>query len=281
MYLLFDIGGNNMRFAVSGGNAEFDAPHILKTSMDFDASMAEIAALVQRMLHGRAIIGAAGGVRALNAKKTALRNQPNFPMWVDEPLHTELERVLGVPVFLENDAAMAGLGEAVYGAGKGHRIVAYLTISTGIGGARIVDQTIDASAQGFEPGLQIISGVSAGDAISSTPGYLESLVSGTAIEQRFGIKPVDIHDDHIFDTIAEELAYGINNTIVHWSPDAVVLGGGLMIKENGLPIDLIRTKTEKILRAFSAMPDIKKADLGDSAGLYGALHFAEHALRAQ
>jgi glucokinase len=49
-----------------------------------------------------------------------------------------------------------GLGEAVFGAGKGREIVVYMTISTGVGGARIVGGKIDASAMGFEPGHQII-----------------------------------------------------------------------------------------------------------------------------
>ena len=58
--------------------------------------------------------------------------------------------------YLANDSDLDGLGEATVGAGKGFNIVAYITVSTGIGGVRIVGGKIDVSTYGFEPGHQII-----------------------------------------------------------------------------------------------------------------------------
>src|SRR6185436_9338463 len=56
---------------------------------------------------------------------------------------SELNKLFNCPVYLENDAALCGLGEASVGAGQGSKIMVYLTISTGVGGARIVGGKID------------------------------------------------------------------------------------------------------------------------------------------
>jgi len=77
-------------------------------------------------------------------------------------------------VFIENDASIVGLGEAVSGAGMGEEIVVYITVSTGVGGTRIVSGEIDEHAYGFEPGHELIN----------MQDSLEDLVSGTAVEER-------------------------------------------------------------------------------------------------
>jgi predicted NBD/HSP70 family sugar kinase len=76
---------------------------------------------------------------------------------------------------------------------------------------------------------------------------------------------------HILDKMAEILAYGVNNAIVHWSPDVVVIGGSMM-KKIGIKIPRVEFHLKKIMRAFpNNIPKIKKAALADFGGLYGAL----------
>ena len=174
-----------------------------------------------------------------------------------------MRKIFHAPVFLENDAALAGLGEAVFGAGKGKKIVAYLTISTGVGGCRIVDGKIDENSQGFEPGHQII--FSDKNIIT-----LENLVSGTAIEKKYGKKPYEIFDVKIWNNVANNLAYGLHNVAVLWSPDIIILGGSMM-KKIGIPVERVKFHLSKILNIFPKPPLIKKSKLGDLAGLYGAL----------
>src|SRR3989344_1426609 len=93
----------------------------------------------------------------LDAKKETIFHAPNMSKWDNRPLKKELQRALHTKnVFLENDTALVGLGEAVRGSGKGKQIVAYITVSTGINGVRIVNGEIDRSALGFEIGHQIL-----------------------------------------------------------------------------------------------------------------------------
>ena len=85
-----------------------------------------------------------------------LVNAPHLPGWIRKPFSERLKAELACPVFLENDSAIVALGEAHHGAGKGDDIMAYLTVSTGMGGARIVHGAIDVNVFGFEPGHQYI-----------------------------------------------------------------------------------------------------------------------------
>jgi fructokinase len=166
---------------------------------------------------------------------------------------------------------MAGLGEAVYGAGKGLEIVAYHTVSTGVGGVKIEDGQIDDASSGFEPGHQIldIDRTILGEDITPT---LENLVSGTAVAERFGCKAYEIpQTDAVWDELAEYLGQGLRNTILYWSPDAIVLGGSMIIGDPRIEIDPIRKYTVEALDGFVESPLITTAKLGDEAGLYGAM----------
>lgn len=74
---------------------------------------------------------------------------PNLPGWHNFELTKELEKITGISVQLENDANLAGLAETVIGAGKGKKIVEFLTISTGVGAGLCIDGQIYRGAKGF------------------------------------------------------------------------------------------------------------------------------------
>ena len=172
-----------MRLAVSENGNKLDRVVILPTPRKFDDAMALIKKAIKELANDKKIKAVSGGIAGpLDKNKTMILNAPNLLDWKNKPLAKELQKIFKAPVFLENDAALAGLGEAVFGAGKGKKIVAYLTISTGVGGCRIVDGKIDENSQGFEPGHQII--FSDKNVIT-----LENLVSGTAIDKKYCKKP--------------------------------------------------------------------------------------------
>ncbi len=138
---------------------------------------------------------------------------------------------------------------------------------------------IDANSMGFEVGHQIL------DADSSiipemkkfekqikekgwNYGSLTSYISGSAVRLRYGKEAKEIDDEKVWEKLAEILAIGLNNVVVFWSPDVIVLGGSMM---NKIPIDKVKDNLNKTLKIFLEHPEIKKAELGDSSGLYGAL----------
>lgn len=273
MYILFDIGGTKMRVVAADKEKFIGDPVVIATPKDFNEGIETLKRIVANLANGSIIEVIVGGIAGpLNKEKTMLARSPNLSDWVGHDIKAALAETFKVPVVLENDAAMVGLGEAHFGAGRGNAIVAYITVSTGVGGARIVDGSIDESAQGFEPGHQIID---PDNTLCPTcdGNDLEAYVSGVAIEKRFGKKPYEIHDDAIWDELAKFLAYGLNNTIVHWSPDIVVLGGSMM-KEVGISVPGVRMHLEKLLKIFPNPPVVEKATLADFGGLYGALAYA-------
>lgn len=272
MYLLFDIGGTKMRLAVSRDGKTLGAPIIVSTPEKFFEGMQlfkEITIGLIRANKADKVKAVAGGVAGpLDSKKTKLLRAPNLSGWVGKPLAQELKKMFKAPVHLENDAALAGLGEGVYGAGRGHKIVAYLTVSTGVGGARIVDGRIDASAFGFEPGHQLVG---------SSGKTLGSYISGNSLQKRFHLPAKEIKDKKVWDETARWLSMGLHNTIVHWSPEVVVLGGSIM---HDISLALVKRELKKTLIIFPRLPEIKKAELGDTAGLWGALDFMKHIARS-
>ncbi|MBI5798768.1 MAG: ROK family protein [Candidatus Yonathbacteria bacterium] len=278
MFILFDIGGTKMRVVAADYEKLLGDPVVVSTPKDFNEGMDTLKRIIDNVsgefvAEGRAVTAIVGGIAGpIDADKTMLVSSPNLSGWVGRDIKNILHDTYKVPVNLENDSALVGLGEAHFGAGRGKSIVAYLTISTGVGGVRIIDGKIDRASLGFEPGHQIID---PDNSLCPTceGNDLEAYVSGTSIEKRFGVKPYEIHDDSIWDELAKFLAYGVHNTIMYWSPDIVVLGGSMM-KEVGIPIDAVRKYLAEILKIFPRAPLIEKAELADFGGLYGSLAYA-------
>ena len=76
-------------------------------------------------------------------------------------------------------------------------------------------------------------------------------MSGTGIESRKGVKPTEITDEADWDEIAEWLAIGLHNVVVTWSPEVIVIGGGLG-SAGVIPLDLVRSKLENTFRYLSS-----------------------------
>lgn len=270
-YVLFDIGGTKTRVSVSEDLKTFSEPVKFKTPKTAAEGVAEIIKAV-KSLTNKDIRAMAGGLRGLlDHEKTMLMHDTALSGWIEEPLVLMLEKELKTKVYLENDAAIVGLGESHFGAGKGHDIVVYHTVSTGVGGAKIENGMVDSYAEGFEPGHQIldIDHTILGDDVSPT---LENLVSGTALEKRMGVKPYEIpQEDAVWDQLAYYLAHGLRNTILYWSPDVIVLGGSMIVGDPRIFLDDIVRHTNEVLADVMPCPLILDAELGDYGGLYGAM----------
>lgn len=264
-----------MRIALARDGETFADPTIIETPKDFNEGVARIKEVAMIAAKGERLLAAGGGIAGtLSRDRRTFQKGPHLPGWNGKPIAAALEEALGCPVFVENDTAIVGLGEATAGAGEGFPIVVYLTVSTGVGGVRIVDGVIDVSAMGFEPGHQIIDAGRGlqGKTVGGSGDDLEGLISGSAVTARYGKKPYEITDEAFWDEMARLLAYGLNNTIVHWSPDAVVIGGSMM-KKIGIPIERVESHLRGICTIYPELPKILHSALGDIGGIHGALRF--------
>lgn len=258
--ILFDIGATKTRVAYSENGEIFEEPRVFETPQNYEEGLKKFVETVNELAKGRKIKKIAGGMSRSIWFGVAKGSYEKFKQ--------DLGEKIGAEIFIENDAAVVGLGEANWGAGRGFEIVAYITVSTGVGGAKIVNGKIDEHAVGFEPGKQII------DAEKSRT--LEDMISGKALEAKTGKHPKEITDQGVWDAHAWLLAVGLNNVIVEWSPNCVVLGGSMITGDPCIPLDKTENHLKEILKIFPELPAIRKAELGDFGGLYGALAYLKN-----
>ena len=255
-----------MRIAGSADGASLGDPIVVSTPKNFEDAMGVFEAEFKKLLGADTVDGVAGGMSALlDDGHNEILFAPNLPEWVGKPIGETLARIAGGKVQIDNDVVMVALGEAMKGAGVGFEQVAYLTVSTGVNGSRILSGRVDRGRHGFEIGQQIID--------MESLATLEDVISGTAIAKKYGKHPGEIMDSAVWDEVAKNTAIGVNNLILHWSPDVVVIGGSMVVKKVGISVDAVAKHLEKMIKVKGELPLIKKAMLGDSGGLFGSLAY--------
>jgi glucokinase len=223
---------------------------------------------------------------------------PMLHGWHDIPIARLLRDRLGLDVVLENDANAAALGEWRHGAGRGVRSMVFATVSTGIGGGIIVDGRLLHGLRGLagEIGHMVVcdngpscacgsagcwetlaSGTALAAAARSAVARgeaprLAALAAGEAVTGRHIERAAREGDGPALNLLAAEarwLAVGLANLLHLYSPERIVLGGGVMAC-----FDLLRGDIEHALRtrAMPAYRDVPvlAAELGGRAGLIGA-----------
>lgn len=275
MFAYFDIGGTKTRVAVSidghsfGDHVKIDTPH------DYTEGLHAIRDAIHSLSGDTPLEAAGGGIAGpVDKEHTMLINSPNLPEWVGKPFVQDMGALLGCPVYIENDSAVVALGEAHYGAGKGDSIMAYITVSTGVGGARIVNGFLDQGAHNYEPGQQIFDLDRTACPECMSP-HAEDYLSGTATAHRFNMKAYEVKDPQVWEDLSRWLAIFLNNTIVHWAPHSVVLGGSMIVGDPAIPVDRVEEHLHEICTIYPDKPKIKKAQLEDLGGLFGALVFVK------
>lgn len=263
MILLFDIGGTKSRFALSKDGLSFDEPIMIDTPAQYAQGILAFDDCVKKITRGKKIDKAFGGFPGTIIEGKVFKS-PNLPDYEGKLLTYELERVFGIKPLIENDASLATLGEAVYGAGKGFDIVAYITVSTGIGGGLVIDKKIQKKKYGFEPGHQIVN--------YKTREVLHDLISGTALSKKYNKPAKEIKEPEVYEWISEVLGVALTNTIVHWSPDVLVMGGSIT---KDIDISEVEDQIKKNMRIFPEIPIIKRAELGAYNGIWGALALSQ------
>ncbi|MGM0629244.1 MAG: ROK family protein [Patescibacteria group bacterium] len=280
MKFLFDIGGSKTRVSATEDGLSFVDPIKYKTPESAEEGAKMLKEAVDKIsAGGKNIEGLWGGITGVwDKERNTLVYSPNMKGWVNKPIRELFEEKLSVPLVAENDADVVGLGEFHHGAGRGSQICAYITISTGVGGTRIVNGEIDRATAGFEPGHHIINSNLLTKEFLSYEDTFEGTVSGTAVKKQFGIDPIEIEDSNIWEELAFKSAVGIYNSILFWSPDTVVVGGSMVVGDPDIPIDRIRHHVEILAKFLPEIPEIKRAELADVGGLYGAMALSKNGI---
>lgn len=261
MRLVFDIGGTHLRVAASTSDTQVAEPLVVDTPPKWADARAVLAKLLGEASGGQEPEAVLGGVAGVVAGGVLVRS-PNLPGWQDAPIADTLKELYpNARIVVENDAAVACLGEARAGAGKGAEVVGYLTVGTGLGGARVAGGVLEPRAWGYEPGWQIID--------PATLTAVGSIASGRAIAERYGVHIAAASED-AQEEVARALAVAAYNAVAHWSPHVVVLGGSVIFDSQGL-FERIERHYQALPAIYPQMPPLRLGMLGDRAGLVGAL----------
>lgn len=264
MYIVADIGGTKTRIAASRDLEKFGEPVIFETPQNYEDGLALISETILKAAGGEPIEAVAMGVPVLlSTDKRTIVDATNLPLWGNMQFASDVETRCGGRVFLENDVALVGLGEAIFGAGVGAGSVVYITVSTGVNGVLVQGGKIPPTI-GLSIGRQYVS-------IAEPLSNWENMISGRAIASKYGMSPRELGKENVvWEELSRITAFGVHNAILFWTPDRVVLGGS-MFNEIGIPVDRVATHVENIMTATRDIPQIVHSQLGDLGGLYGGL----------
>lgn len=297
-----DLGGTSVKYALIDNEGVFHFQGKLPSKADSSAE-AVIGQLVTAckevisFAHEQELtiegigIGTPGIVDETN--RIVLGGAENIKGWENLNLADHIEAETGLPVQMGNDANLMGLGETLYGAGQGARNVVFLTVGTGIGGAVVIDGKLFNGFANRGTELGHVPLIANGEPCAcGSVGCLEHYASTSALVRRFskqaanaGITfPEEINGELIVrlykngDKLATEcldehcdfLGHGIAGFINIFSPQRIVIGGGLS-EAGDFYIQKVSEKAHRYAIADCAVnTKIMAASLGNKAGSIGA-----------
>jgi glucokinase len=216
--------------------------------------------------------------------------------WSEFDLAAWLRQLASAPVFVDNDANVAALGEARHGVGVGFNPVFYVTLGSGVGGGLVPNGTI---YHGSVPGEAEIGHIR----LERDGTTVESRCSGWAVDARIrelvkkepasllakkvGNAPLgearylaaallegDLAAKKILHETAVELAFGLSHVVHLFHPAIIIIGGGLSGIGELLRLAVQNALSQFVMEAFAPGPIIKLAILGEDAVPVGALELA-------
>jgi len=241
---------------------------------------------------------------AVDCEKAVVLQAPNLPSLVNFELKAELEQRLGWPVFLENDANAAAVGEMWMGAARCCRDVISVTLGTGVGGGVILDGKLWRGSHGSagEIGHTTVDPFSGLKCKCGNTGCLELFASATAIVRMtrenlamFPESPLKSEEltaakvyeagrngDElalaVFRRFGMYLGIGLANLINLIDPQIIVISGGAVNGWDLFAPEMYRQVEERAFRTTAQQVKIARAECGDNAGLLGAARLARMGL---
>lgn len=291
-----DIGGTNTKIGLVNAEGKIIARRNLSTPeyAQFTSYIEAIVLTVRELISSQdAILKAVGiGSASANYKTGCIEHAANLPWKGIEPICKELSDRLGVPVFLENDANAAALGELKYGVARGLEDMVMITLGTGVGGGIISHGRLihGANSCGGEIGhLRIDYSGNARSCGCGSKGCLETYCSATGVartaEEMYkncskALTSLDIYNAacggdstaiDILKTVGKQLGRAIALIIQVTDPQAVVLFGGLAAANRFFMPDLIEEMNGNIMPVLRGKCKVLISTLnGSDAAILGA-----------
>ncbi len=306
-----DVGGTNLRAAVVNEEGEVFARRERETPDGAEAVVAALAELLGQVASASATPPLAAGISSaglIDADAGLVILSPNIAGFRNLSLVAPVSDRLGIPVYIENDASAAALGEFRFGAGRGTRHLLHATLGTGIGGGIVIDGRLYRGSRGFAGEIGHVVLDPAGPRCGcGSRGCVEALVSGVAFSARAkrliqsGSSPVLLEIVGYREATAEDLYAaaaagdrqceaeirngghllgialgGLANVL---NPDMITLSGGLLNMGEML-LGPMRESLFSIAYGPASGTQLVTTVLDDDAGMLGAAAVAFERLSA-
>jgi len=297
-----DLGGTNLRLGLVTGQGRVKARSRAKMG-DIsgrgalcDRLAEKIAAFIDRSSKGGPPLGVAVGFAGpTDSSSGRVYFAPNVGGLGDLHLARGLETRLGLPALVANDADCAALGEYWRGAGKGAKSLFLFTLGTGMGGALVIEGRLWEGGAGIagEIGHTVVD-MDGPVCACGRRGCLEALVSATAVireykkrarRSRTGAEVTaksvfqlarkgDRFAGRVVAEAARALGIGIANVYLLLNPDLILIGGGVARAGRMLIGPATEHARAELCPELRGRLKVKRASLGDDAGILGAAYLA-------
>lgn len=312
MFLGIEIGGTKLQLGLGAGDGTISALWRggVDRSAGGDGIRRQITAAVPELLAESKIdrsqlrgVGVGFGGPTDDATQSVIKSH-HIAGWDGFPLADWLTEMLGLPTVICNDADVAGLAEALFGAGKGLSPIFYITVGTGVGGGLIIDGEIyrgvgrgaaeighivitegddderDLIVEDYSSGLGIER---AAAKMASGGGMFDHLdltqpITAKAVAE--AAKLGDYRARRLYRMATDSLATAINHVVTLLCPRRVIIGGGVSLIGEELFFEPIRRYVaERGMQALAGLTDIVPAALGEEVVIHGALALARRRLK--
>ncbi|MEP7453897.1 ROK family protein [Phyllobacterium sp. SB3] len=303
----FDLGGTQVRAALAGKNSIIrraaGATDIAGGPEGVVLQLSQLAKEVAPGIDFTAI--KAVGIAApgpLDTVSGIVDHIPTLPGWEQFPLKQRLSDLFNLPAIVENDGIAAAYGEWKQGAGRGLDNLVFVTVSTGIGGGVVMDGRLLHGRRGLAAHVGHFRMAAAGPVCScGRTGCFEAFAAGTALGKRAseialgntagflgkkaltekiqsrhvvaGAREMDPECIALLKDEAWYLGVGFTNLIHLFSPERVIMGGGV-----SQAFDLLKDEIHAVIQKEAMGPfkqvEVVAAELGDNAGLFGVASLA-------
>lgn len=309
-----DLGGTTIKFGILTSEGDVQEKWAIETNVLEDGKHIVpdiVASLKHRLdLYGLTkndFIGIGmGSPGAVDRTDHTVTGAFNLNWRGTQEVGSVIERELGIPFAIDNDANVAALGERWVGAGDNNPDVVFMTLGTGVGGGIIADGNLihGVAGAGGEIGHMVVEPLKGFACTCGSQGCLETVASATgvvkvarllaeayegdsaikaAIDNGEAVSSKDIFvaaeaGDAFANSVVEKVSYYLGLAAANISnilnPDSVVIGGGVSAAG-----EFLRSRVEKYFMTFTfpqvrQSTKIKIAELGNDAGIIGAASLA-------
>lgn len=264
MYLAIDIGGTKTLVASIDATGRIVKSSKFPTPVDYTEFKKELKTAIRNLetTFNRGAVAAPGKIDREHGVLLACSNLS----WVNVPLEADIEHMAHCPMQLENDTKLAGLSEAIHIINEFKKVL-YVTISTGISSALILDGVLDEGMLDSESGQILLE----------HDGKLrtwESFASGKAIVKKYGKRASEIDNDHDWKMISKNIAVGLIDLIAIVQPEVIIIGGGV-----GSHFEKFKKPLNELLKKYEtpmvAIPPVIGAYKAEEAVVFGCYYLAK------